>query len=94
MEKFMRKVLVIILYLGLSGICFADENATEPKDPVEISITNEERLLIQNFQLQIQNLQLQLDSFIKQLVAKYKIEPQGWTYDLANGKFIKAIPKP
>lgn len=57
-------------------------------EKTEISVTNEERLTIQNVQLQIQNLQLQLDSYFKQLVEKYKIGVQGWSYD-PTGKFVK-----
>lgn len=86
----MRITLILILCLCFGGLCLADEKeAVISAEPSEISITTEERLSVENAQLKIQVLQQQLDALVKQLVAKYKIDVQGWSYDAVNGKFVK-----
>lgn len=75
--------------LGFQPIGVAVLGDKAPDVRTEISITNEERLTIENVQLKLQVLQGQLDSFVKQLVAKYKIDMQGWSYDVVGGKFVK-----
>lgn len=57
--------------------------------PAEISITNEEKLTIENIQLKTQLLQHQLDVVFKALVTKYNIDVQMWSYDVISGKFTK-----
>lgn len=71
------------------GMGDAKTETVKPTEPTKISITREEQLTIENVQLKLQVLQVQLDSFIKQLVDKYKIDVHSWSYDAVGGNFVK-----